>query len=753
MIVVNVADHIVGSAPDPAVIAVPDHIFHAFIGGLGHGLEAFLVQHVVEIGVPNFGDQVAVNVKVLVDDHNVILDFLGSFFHLVLDGVHMVVVNVADHIVGSAPDPGVIAVPDHIFHAFMGGHGIGLEAFLVQHVVEIGVLDLGNQVVVGVKVLVDNHGVVLDFLDFLDVCNRLQIQRSTVRLANFAVGDLERNGVQSRIAVHLGLGQGVGEAGGDARDGHVAVGVRHAGQAGAGNREAGAGNREAGAGQRLAVLVHLLEAQRAQEALDFGNIEVQGLGRLRDIGAVVHLGEKVVVQRGGAVGVIRLACLKARARSVQGDGISQGVGVGRYLVRLQFGGNAVFQVPGEGIVGKCVLVVLAGRAVGRTAIVDELAHGVRDLPGLRAQLDELGDVLKLHGKIIDFPGGEALVGEGVHPAGNILPLTGPAAVYTVVPMIEIPTISVFRRLCLEIPEGCRPRIKRHRIKIDLISPNGSGKRLHVFPIFGISLVAAALNAFHRCGAGSGALVHMEGGAAVGQQNDVDVLAVLQNARLAAVDQIIRQLQAAFHVGAAGITQKRLFNRQLVDKLLKVRRSLRQIGPAAHGDSVVVKADQSGIALIGGLGALDVLVHKVHGRLFGRSQAIPAHTAGGVHYQDDRRIGGGRNLLEPLLGSDRQGDVELIFHTGFRHGLFYRHVIGLFRDRSSLGHDLGGMILVGGRRKRSAGKDAAREYRYAQNPRQCFSKHGGFSFHKPFSFSDCWPGRFPDSRSRFFTRTL
>ena len=445
----------------------------------------------------------------------------------------------------------------------MGGHGIGLEAFLVQHVVEIGVLDLGNQVVVGVKVLVDNHGVVLDFLDFLDVCNRLQIQRSTVRLANFAVGDLERNGVQSRIAVHLGLGQGVGEAGGNARDGHVAAGVRHAGQA-------GAGNREAGVGQRVAVLIHLLEAQSAQEALNGGNIEVQGLGGLGDIGAVVHLGEKVVVQRGGAVGGIRLVHIKARARSVQGDGIGQGVGVGRHIARFILGRNAVFQVPGEDAVGEAVLVVLAGRAVGRTAIVDELTHGVRDLPGLRAQLDQLGDVLKLHGKIIDFPGAEALVREGVHPVGNLdrfppgvpisvlfhavdsLPMVRMYVFGAVVPLSERTVLSVLGPRFFEIIlfkiliEIILFKILitgavSHRVQVDLVRPNLPGNGLHRLPVFFFCTVAAALNAFHLCGAAPGAFIHMVSGAAVGQQNDVDVLAVLQNARLAAVDQIIRQL--------------------------------------------------------------------------------------------------------------------------------------------------------------------------------------------------------------------
>ena len=166
MVVVGHSNHSVSGAINPSFLDFANHIFHAVIGGLGHGLEAFLVQHVVEIGVPNFGDQVAVNVKVLVDDHNVILDFLGFFFHLVLNGEHMLVVDLAHRIVGGVQGPTVVAVPDRVLHAVIGGLGLGLEAFLVQHVVEIGIPNFGDQVAVGIKVLVDDHNVILDFLDF-----------------------------------------------------------------------------------------------------------------------------------------------------------------------------------------------------------------------------------------------------------------------------------------------------------------------------------------------------------------------------------------------------------------------------------------------------------------------------------------------------------------------------------------------------------------------------------------------------------
>ena len=783
MVVVDLAHRIVGGVQDPTVVAVPDRVLHAVIGGLGLGLEAFLVQHVVEIGVPNFGDQVAVGIKVLVDDHNVILDFLGSFFHLVLDGEHMVVVGHSNHSVSGAINPGFLDFANHIFHAVIGGLGHGLEAFLVQHMVEIGVLDLGNQVAVGVKVLVDNHGVVLDFrgfrfllvlegddiivmlaqilvdgvvdplgggvapslkghsavfvdtvgirhkaflvghmaeivvnpgiqiavgivvlvLDhdilvvfFLGVDNSLQ--RIAVRLGNLAVGDLERNGLQSLIAVHLGLGQGVVEAGGDALDGHVAVGVRHAGQA-------GVGNREAGAGQSVAVLVHLPEAQRAQIALNGGNVEVQGLGGIRNLGGIVHLGEEVVGKGSSAVGGIRLPSLKALRRRVQGDGVGQSIGVSSSVACFGNFRRTALQVPAKDTVCIGEAVVICRRVRSRTGVLDEPAHGVRDLPGLRAQLDQLGDVLKAHGQLVRVLGAEALVREGVHPVGNILLLTGPAAVYIVVPMIEIHTNSVFRRLCLEIPESLASRLESNGVQIDFVIPDRTGNRLHRLPIFGISLVTAAPNAFHLCGAVSGALVHMVSGATVGQQDHVDVLAVLQKVALSRIDQVVGQLETGFHVGAAASFQA--FN-----SILKIGSALSQIGPANDGFRIIGKLHQSRIALIGGLGVLDVLVHEALGGLFGRSQAIPVHTAGGVHYQDHRRIRRSGDLLQLLSRGHLQGNLKFVFRAGFPNSLADRYVV-FIGFRKTVGHD-----LTGGRYRLFDSRSNDRTGEYAAGENRC-----------------------------------
>ena len=553
---------------------------------------------------------------------------------------------------------------------------------------------------------------------FLDVGNRLQ--RSAVQLGDLAVGNPDGNGLQRLIAVHLVLDQSILKAGGEPLNAYRAIFVGNTGKL-------GSVNSKAGAGQSVAVLIHLLEVQVAQEAPNGRNVEVQCIRGLGNYGAVVHLREKVVVQGGGAVGGILLLRHKALARSVQGDGIGQGVGVGRHIARFILGGNAVFQVPGEGIVGKCVLVVLAGRAVGRTAIVDELTHGVRNLPSLRAQLDQLGDVLKAHGQLVRVLGAEALVREGVHPVGNILLLTGPAAVYTVVPMIEIPTISVFRRLCLEIPESLASRLESNGVQIDFVIPDRTGKRLHRLPIFGISHVTAAPNAFHLCGAVSGALVHMVSGATVGQQDHVDVLAVLQKVALSRIDQVVGQLETGFHIGAAASFQA--FN-----SILKIGSALSQIGPANDGFRIIGKLHQSRIALIGGLGVLDVLVHKFLGRIFGRSQTASAHTAGGIHDQHDRRVRRSGDLLQLLSRGHLQGDLKFVFRAGFPNGLADRYVV-FIGFRKTVGHD-----LTGGRNRLfdscsndRTGEYAAGENRCTEDASNRFAQHGDFLSHSDSPF--------------------
>ena len=562
------------------------------------------------------------------------------------------------------------------------------------------VRDAGELIAFSIVVFVLDNDILR--ICFLGVDNSLQ--RIAVRLGNHAVGDLERNGLQSRIAVHLGLGQGVVEAGGDALDGHVAVGVRHAGQA-------GVGNREAGAGQSVVVLVHLPEAQGAQVALHRRNGEVHGVRILRDDRIVLHLGEEVVGKGSSAVGGIRLPSLKALRRRVQGDGVGQSVGVSSSVACFGNFRHTALQVPAKDTVCIGEAVVICRRVRSRTGVLDELSHGVGDVPRLHAQLDQLGDVLKAHGQLVRVLGAEALVREGVHPVGNLLLLTGPAAMHTIVPMISPQAVAVLRRLCLKIPESRASRLESNGVQIDFVIPDRTGNRLHRLPIFGVSRIAAALNAGHLLGAVPGAFIHMVSGAAVGQQNDVDVLAVLQNARLAAVDQIIRQLQAAFHVGAAGVAIKDIpLNIQSVNRVYEVAGALGQVGPAAYGFGVIGKLHQSRIALIGGLGVLDVLVHKFLGRIFGRSQTASAHASGRIHDQHDRCIRRSGDLLQLLSRGHLQGDLKFVFRAGFPNGLADRYVV-FIGFRKTVGHD-----LTGGRNRLfdSCSNDRTGEYAAGEN---------------------------------------
>ena len=597
----------------------------------------------VEIGVPNFGDQVVVCVKVLVDDNHIILDF--HRFLLILNGIHMVIVFLTDCIIGCVLNPAVIAVANHILHAVIGGYGNRLKAFLVQHVVEIGVPNFGDQVAVGVKVLVDHHNVILDLRDFrfllvlegddvivmgvhilvggvvlprasgvapslkghiavvvvplghkvfivvnvvvryngipgsalrivvlvlnndilrvffLDVGNRLQ--RSAVQLGDLAVGNPDANGLQRLIAVHLVLDQSILKAGGDARDGHVAVDVRHAGQA-------GAGNREAGAGQRVAVLIHLPEAQGAQIALHRRNGEVHGVRILRDDRIVLHLGEEIVGKGSSAVGGIRLPSLKALRRRVQGDGVGQSIGVSSSVACFGNFRRAALQVPAKDTVCIGEAVVICRRVRSRTGVLDEPSHGVRDLPGLRAQLDQLCDVVELNGQVICVGSGKALGGEAVHPVGNVHlhPVIGPItmfphavyhlpvslALFSAVIFAESRPMLSFRLNKAPIFKIGLSGLERHGVKVDICRGDGRSQSLNGLPVNITRNVSAALRALDFCKAVAGVRLHMEGGTAVRHQDNVDVFHVFQEAVLAfcAVDQIIRQLQAAFHVGAAGV---------------------------------------------------------------------------------------------------------------------------------------------------------------------------------------------------------
>ena len=419
------------------------------------------------------------------------------------------------------------------------------------------VRDAGELIAFSIVVFVLDNDILR--ICFLGVDNSLQ--RIAVRLGNHAVGDLERNGLQSRIAVHLGLGQGVVEAGGDALDGHVAVGVRHAGQA-------GVGNREAGAGQSVAVLVHLPEAQRAQIALNGGNVEVQGLGGIRNLGGIVHLGEEVVGKGSSAVGGIRLPSLKALRRRVQGDGVGQSVGVSSSVACFGNFRRTALQVPAKDTVCIGEAVVICRRVRSRTGVLDELTHGVRDLPSLRAQLDQLGDVVELNGQVICVGSGKALGGEAVHPVGNV-PVIGPItmfphavyhlpvslALFSAVIFAESRPMLSFRLNKAPIFKIGFSGLERHGVKVDICRGDGRSQSLNGLPVNITRNVSAALRALDFCKAVAGVRLHMEGGTAVGHQDNVDVFHVFQEAVLAfcAVDQIVGKLQAAFHVGAAGVT--------------------------------------------------------------------------------------------------------------------------------------------------------------------------------------------------------
>ena len=421
------------------------------------------------------------------------------------------------------------------------------------------VRDAGELIAFSIVVFVLDNDILR--ICFLGVGNSLQ--RIAVRLGNHAVGDLERNGLQSLIAVHLGLGQGVVEAGGDALDGHVAVGVRHAGQA-------GVGNREAGAGQSVAVLVHLPEAQRAQIALNGGNVEVQGLGGIRNLGGIVHLGEEVVGKGSGAVGVIRLPSLKALRRRVQGDGVGQSIGVSSSVACFGNFRRTALQVPAKDTVCIGEAVVICRRVRSRTGVLDELSHGVGDIPRLCAQSDQLCDVVELNGQVICVGSGKALGGEAVHPVGNVhlhpvrFPVAMlPHAVYHLPVILALFGAVIFAEsrpmLSFRLNEAQILKIgfsglERHGVKVDICRGDGRSQSLNGLPVNVIRNVSAALRALDFCKAVAGVRLHMEGGAAVRHQDNADVFHVFQEAVLAffAVDQIIRQLQAAFHVGAAGV---------------------------------------------------------------------------------------------------------------------------------------------------------------------------------------------------------
>ena len=681
----------------------------------------------VEIGVLDLGNQVAVGVKVLVDNHSVVLDFR---FLLVLEGDDIIVMG-AQILVGGVVLPRASDVAPSL-----KGH------------IAVVVVPLGHKVIIvvnmifryngipssalGIVVLVLNNDILRVF--FLDVGNRLQ--RSAVQLGDLAVGNPDGNGLQRLIAVHLVLDQSILKAGGEPLNAYRAIFVGNTG-------EIGSVNSKAGAGQRVAVLIQLLEAQGAEVALHRRNGEVHGVRILRDDRIILHLREEVVRKGSSAVGGIRLPSLKALCRRVQGDGVGQSVGVSSSVACFGNFRRAALQVPAKDTVCIGETVVICRRIRSRTGVLDELSHGVGDVPRLRAQLDQLCDVVELNGQVICIGSGKALGGEAVHPVGNILLLTGPAAVYIVVPMIGTHTKSVFRRLCLEIPESLASRLESNGVQIDFVIPDRTGKRLHVFPIFGISHVTAAFNALHLIGSVPGALIHMEGGAAVRHQDNIDVFHVFQEAVLAffAVDQIVGQLQTAFHVGAAVVSA--LIADSIDGVFQRSRLVSRYIRPVADDLGVRAELDDCRIPTFRDALALNVIVKEVLGRRPGcfhpdgivfLFSGLGRHTVGGVHDQHDRRIRRSGDLLQLLSRGHLQGNLKFVFRAGFPNGLADRYVV-FIGFRKTVGHD-----LTGGRNRLfdscsndRTGEYAAGENRCTEDASNRFAQHGDFLSHSDSPF--------------------
>ena len=383
------------------------------------------------------------------------------------------------------------------------------------------------------------------------------------RTGDDAVGNVDRPIRQLLVAVHLLLGKGVA-SGRDAADGNAAVCAGNNGLA-----PAAAAQGELSAFQST-VFVHLCEAQGAEVSLHRRNGEVHGVRILRDDRIVLHLGEEVVGKGSSAVGGIRLPSLKALRRRVQGDGVGQSVGVSSSVACFGNFRHTALQVPAKDTVCIGEAVVICRRVRSRTGVLDEPAHGVRDLPSLRAQLDQLGDVVELNGQVICVGSGKALGGEAVHPVGNVHlhPVIGPItmfphavyhlpvslALFSAVIFAESRPMLSFRLNKAPIFKIGFSGLERHGVKVDICRGDGRSQSLNGLPVNITRNVSAALRALDFCKAVAGVRLHMEGGTAVGHQDNVDVFHVFQEAVLAfcAVDQIVGKLQAAFHVGAAGV---------------------------------------------------------------------------------------------------------------------------------------------------------------------------------------------------------
>ena len=170
---------------------------------------------------------------------------------------------------------------------------------------------------------------------------------------------------------------------------------------------------------------------------------------------------------------------------------------------------------------------------------------------------------------------------------------------------------------------------------------------------------------------------MERGLAVRQKNNIDVVNALKHVLLAVLDQVIGQLQAAFHVGAAICVQLvNLFD----DVVLAV--GCRNICPVFNAHGVRRKLHDRNITLRALLHLGGKAFHKTSGRTLGVFHFLAIHTAGGINHQHDRRIGGSGDVLKLFAGRYLQGDVKNILRFGGGNCFFKGHfiLIARFNDR-------------------------------------------------------------------------
>ena len=585
---------------------------------------------------------------------------------------------------------------------------------------------------------------------FLDVGNRLQ--RSAVQLGDLAVGNPDGNGLQRLIAVHLVLDQSILKAGGEPLNAYRAIFVGNTGKL-------GSVNSKAGAGQSVAVLIHLCEAQVAEVALHRRNGEVHGVRILRDDRIILHLREEVVGKGSSAVGGIRLPSLKALCRRVQGDGVGQSVGVSSSVACFGNFRRAALQVPAKDTVCIGETVVICRRIRSRTGVLDELSHGVGDVPRLCAQSDQLCDVVELNGQVVCIGSGKALGGEAVHPVGNVclhpvrLPITMlPHAVYhlpvilalfSAVIFVEYRPMLSFRLNEAPIFKIGFSGLERHGVKVDICRGDGRSQSLNGLPVNVIRNVSAALLALDFCKAVAGVRLHMEGGAAVRHQDNIDVFHVFQEAVLAffAVDQIVGQLQTAFHVGAAVVSA---LIADSIDGVFQGSRLVsRYIRPAADDLGVRAELDDCRIPTLRDALALNVIVKEVLGRrpgcfhpdgIFFLFSGLGRHAVGRIHDQDHRRVRRSGDLLQLLSRGHLQGNLKFVFRAGFPNGLADRYVV-FIGFRKTVGHD-----LTGGRNRLfdscsndRTGEYAAGENRCTEDASNRFAQHGDFLSHSDSPF--------------------